>query len=316
MEIRFDDQVVVVTGAAGNLGRSYALEVARRGGAVVANDLGSDARGYGRSTDALDRVVSEIRAAGGRAVASYHSVADPAGGEAIFRTAIDSFGKVDALINNAGNMRVADFEDIEPADLESLLSVHVLGAFHVTRPIYRHMKERGYGRILFTGSGAMFGNPTQAVYGSAKGAVAGLMNALAVEGAPFGVLCNAILPAAETRMSGVMKPESFIEIAKSSQKFRNELKPENCAALAVYLVSEQCRSTHAMYSAVGNRFARVFIGVNEGWLAERKTVATVEEIAGHFDRIYDPGPVSIPASMVDEYWLIDGLIGKSSASAR
>ena len=308
MTIRFDDQVVVVTGAAGALGRPYALELARRGASVVANDLGTDPTGSGRSTDALDALVAEIRAAGGKAVASHDSVADEAGGEAIFSTAIEAFGKVDALINNAGNMRVFDFEDADPAAARSLLDIHVMGAFHVTRPIYRHMKQRGGGRILFTGSGATFGSATQTGYGAAKGAIAGLMNGLSVEGAPHGVLCNAILPAAATRMAQVMNPESFVEIGKATSRFGETNTGANCTALALYLISRECQSTHAMFSAVGNRFARVFLGVNDGWLAPRDLVASVDDIAAHFAEIEEPTLSGIPSSMVDEYWMIDKLI--------
>jgi len=316
MNISFDGQVVVVTGAAGNLGRAYALEAARRGARVVANDLGADFSGRGRSGEAIDRVVDEIRAAGGRAIASYHSVAEREGGEAIFQTAIDAYGRVDALINNAGNMRVWDFEDTDPADIESLLSIHVLGAFHVTRPIYSHMKDRGYGRILFTGSGAMLGNATQTGYGASKGAIAGLMNALAVEGERYGVLCNAILPAAETRMANAMKPENFADIGARVASFAAELQPENCAAMALYLVSRECRSTHAMYSAVGNRFARIFIGANEGWLADRGVVPTVEDIAAHFDAISAERLHAIPSSMSDEYRIISAQIADRATLTR
>lgn len=316
MQIRFDNQVVVITGAGGSLGRAYALEVARRGGAVIANDLGCDYHGSGCSTAAVDKVVHEIRAAGGVAVANYDSVATEAGGEALFRAAIDKFGRIDALINNAGNMRVAPFEDITSEDVDSLLAVHVAGAFNATRPVYRHMKARGYGRILFTTSGAAFGNPGQAGYGAAKGGIIGLMNALAAEGAPHGVLSNGILPASATRMIEALLPSQLTDVGANTTSFQGELQPENVAPLAMYLISKQCQSNHCMYSAVGNRYARVFLGLTHGWLADRGTVPSAEEIASRFDEICETKSFVIPSCMVDEYRVISEAIAKAKNATR
>lgn len=312
MVTRFDDQVVVVTGASGSLGKVYALEIARRGGAVVANDLGSDLHGHGASSEALDQLVSDIRDVGGSAVASYDSVATEAGGDAIFRTAIDNFGRIDALINNAGNIRIAPFEETTADDVSSLLAVHIAGACNVTRPIYRHMKQRGYGRILFTSSGSAFGNPNQAAYAAAKAGMIGLMNSLSLEGEPHGVLCNAILPASATRMIGALRPENLASVAISTTEFRDSLQPENVAPLALYLISRECASTHRAFSAVGNRFAEVFLAAKIGWLAPRNTVPTVEDIAANFDRICDSDGFAIPASMVDEYRIIGEAVTAST----
>jgi len=304
MERTFQDQVVVVTGAGGSLGRAYVAEIARRGGLIVANDVGSDMLGRGSSGDAVDQIVSEIRAAGGTAIANYDSVASEAGGEAIFRAAIDNFGRVDALINNAGNIRIAPFEETTAEDVSSLLAIHLEGAYNVTRPIFRQMKKAGYGRILFTSSGSAFGNPNQSAYAAAKAGMIGLMNSLAIEGEPHGVLCNAILPASATRMIDALLPENLTSVADSTTAFREALQPQNVAPLALYLISRECTSTHAAFSAVGNRFAQVFLGVGDGWLADRGEVPTVEDIAINFDRICSTVGFAIPASMVDEYRMI------------
>jgi NAD(P)-dependent dehydrogenase (short-subunit alcohol dehydrogenase family) len=158
-DIRFDGRVAVITGAGGGLGRTYALEIARRGGMVVVNDLGGKADGTGGSHNMADQTVKEINESGGKAVANYDSVSTPQGGEAIIKAALDNFGRVDIVINNAGILRDKTFAKLPPEDLEIVLDVHLKGAFYVTQPAFRVMKEQNYGRILFTASGAgIFGN--------------------------------------------------------------------------------------------------------------------------------------------------------------
>ena len=174
-EIHFDGRVAVITGAGGGLGKTYALELARRGAHVVVNDLGGAADGSGKGSSMADQTVDEIRKAGGQAVASYDSVATPAGGEAIVRTALDRFGRVDIVINNAGILRDKSFAKLEPADLEIVLDVHLKGAFYVSQPAFRAMKDQSYGRFLFTASAAgIFGNFGQTNYGAAKMGLVGL----------------------------------------------------------------------------------------------------------------------------------------------
>lgn len=313
MKCSFEGQVVVITGAAGGLGSAYAHEIAKRGGAVVANDLGGDWRGQGRSRS-VDAVVERITTAGGQAVANYDSVAEPSGGEALLQTALDAFGRVDAVINNAGNIMNAWFEDFSPEALNRLLAVHVAGAFNVTRPIYRVMKQQGYGRILFTSSASgVLGNATQAGYGAAKGAVIGLMNCLAQEGAPHHVLCNALLPSASGRMTESMLPENIGNISETTSKFAAALNPENVAPLAAYLVSRDCTSNHGIYSATGNRFCRAFIGMTDGWLAPPHYQPTVEDIAEHFRLICDQTHYTEPKSIGEEYAILADRLSKLSS---
>jgi NAD(P)-dependent dehydrogenase (short-subunit alcohol dehydrogenase family) len=205
-EIRYDDRVAVITGAGGGLGKTYALMLGARGAKVVVNDLGGSADGTGGGSSMADEVVKEISEAGGTAVANYDSVATPEGGEAIIQTALENFGKCDIVINNAGILRDKSFTKLEPENLEIVLDVHLKGAFYVTQPAFRAMKENNYGRIVMASSGAgIFGNFGQSNYGAAKMGLVGLSNVLAVEGAKSNIKCNTIAPIARTRLEGAIR---------------------------------------------------------------------------------------------------------------
>ena len=306
MSISFEGRVAIVTGAGGGLGRTYALDIARRGGAVVVNDLGGSFDGKGSSRSMADQVVEEIRAAGGKAVASYESVASRAGGEAIVRTAVDAFGRVDVVINNAGHLRNAPFEQIDDGILDSIIDVHVKGAFYVTQPAYRLMKQQRYGRIVFASSAAgMLGNPEQAAYGTAKAALVGLMHVLSLEGEQHGVLCNALLPTAMSRMGAAMSPVQMRQIEEKMRAIAhlvgNTLDPSFVTPLVVYLASEQCKSTHAIYSATWGRYARAFLGFCDGWTASREVAPKAEDIAAHWPEITSREAYGVPASLEDEF---------------
>jgi NAD(P)-dependent dehydrogenase (short-subunit alcohol dehydrogenase family) len=315
-DIDFNQRVAIVTGAGGGLGRTFALELAARGAAVVVNDLGGRFDGQGSSHGMADEVVDAIRAAGGKAVANYDSVSSRAGGERIVRTALEHFGKVDIVINNAGHLRNASFEDIDDETLDSLLDVHLKGAIYVTQPAYRIMKQQGYGRILFMSSGAAaFGNPKQAAYAAAKAGLLGVMNVLSLEGKEYGVLCNALLPVATSRMEAAMAPEQLAaftaQYASLGEKLGSTYLPEFVTPLAVYLASESCTSTRAIYSAALGRYARAFIGVTDGWAGPRDEPATAESLAEHFQRIGDVGAFSIPDSLSEEFSIIGRTLGQS-----
>ncbi len=200
--IAFDGRVAIITGSGGGLGRTYALELARRGARLVVNDLGGAVDGTGASSSAADRVVEEIEAAGGEAVANYDSVSTEEGGAAIVQTALDSFGTVDIVVIHAGILRDKSFAKMEAAEVEAVLDVHLKGAFYVSIPAFGIMKESGYGRFVFTSSSSgLFGNFGQANYGAAKAGLAGLSNVLAIEGQKYNILSNAIAPIALTRMT-------------------------------------------------------------------------------------------------------------------
>ncbi len=293
-DVRFDGRVAVVTGAGGGLGREHALEFGRRGASVVVNDLGGSVDGSGGGASMADAVVEEIRAAGGTAVASYDSVSSPEGGEGIVATALDQFGRVDVVVNNAGILRDKTFAKLEPSDLESVLDVHLKGAFYVSQPAFRAMKDNGYGRFVFTASGSgLFGNFGQSNYGAAKMGLVGLSNVLAQEGRKNGIHSNVIAPVARTRMTeGILGP------------LAEELHPECVTPLVVFLGSEACDFTHEIFSVGGGRFARVFVGLAPGWVAGRGAVVSVEDVRQHMDEIRSPEGYTIPAGLPDELAIV------------
>jgi NAD(P)-dependent dehydrogenase (short-subunit alcohol dehydrogenase family) len=303
--ISFEGRAVIVTGAGGGLGRSYALELARRGADVLVNDLGGAVDGSGGSSKPADRVVDEIHAIGGSAAACYDSVASAAGGSRIVESCLDAFGRVDAVINNAGNLRYAAFDELADDDVEALLSTHLLGAFHVSRPAFRAMKQAGGGRFVFTSSGAgLFGNPRQAPYCAAKAGVLGLMNAVAIEGEPYGIRANCVLPVAYTRMAeatdpAFVRPQDAARMAGLGQ-LGGVPGADFVAPLVVFLASEECALTQQAFSASWGRYARVFVGVGSGWYGPLDPPASAEDVRDHLPEIEDRERYFVPSSVYDE----------------
>lgn len=287
-DIRFDGRVALVTGAGNGLGRCYALELAKRGAAVVVNDIGGRTDGRGASREPADRVVEEIVSNGGRAVPSYDTVATRAGGQAIVDRAVEAFGRIDIVINNAGILRNALFESMTDDQIDSVIDTHVKGLFYVSQPAYRLMQAQGYGRFVFTSSGAgMFGNGWQTNYGAAKAATTGLMQVLAIEGRRHGVIANGIIPGAITRLNDDVDPELIAEAGRLAAPLMSRMTPDYVAPLVLYLASEQCKTTQTLYSAVGGRFALVFPGVTKGWMSPLERPATPEEVAAKLGVIED-----------------------------
>ena len=283
--IRFDGRVAVVTGAGGGLGRAYALELARRGARVVVNDV--------RGAEAM---VDEIRAGGGEALASHHSVSTEAAGQMIIDEALDAFGSVDVLINNAGIVRDRTLAKLSAAELEAVLDVHLRGSFHVTQPAFRAMQRRGYGRILFvTSASGLYGNFGQANYAAAKMGLVGLAMTAAIEGAHYGIQSNAIAPLARTPMTGGLFGGAI-----------EAFDPEFVVPMALYLVSESCRLTHEIFSAGGGRFARVVVGVTRGWVSG--DAPTLEDVHEHLAEIRDQGDLVLPASLAEEIELTRSIV--------
>jgi NAD(P)-dependent dehydrogenase (short-subunit alcohol dehydrogenase family) len=295
-DINFDGRVAIVTGAGGGLGRTYALDLAKRGAQVVVNDLGGSVDGKGGDDAAAQKVVDEIKAAGGEAVANYDSVSTPEGGASIVKTAVDTFGKVDIVINNAGILRDKSFLKMEWADLDAVLDVHLKGAFYVSQPAFAVMKENGYGRFIFTASNATFGNFGQTNYGAAKAGLIGLSNVLAVEGARSGILSNVIMPVAKTRMT-----EELLG------GFADVLDPEFVTPMVTYLASEANTTTHGAFSAAGGRYAKVFTGLAPGWFAGKGTSVAAEDVASNFEQISKEEGYIVPQSTTDEIMAIAGL---------
>ncbi len=264
-----------MTGAGGGLGRTYALELAKRGAKVVVNDLGGARDGSGSGSAMADTVVDEIKAAGGEAVANYDGVHTKEGGENMVKQAIEAFGKVDIVINNAGILRDKSFTKMEPDLWDPVISVHLNGAYNVTRPAFINMRENGYGRIVMTASGTgLFGNFGQTNYGAAKLGQVGLMNSLRIEGAKYNVKVNALAPVAATRMTeDIMPPDVF-----------EKLSPEFVTPVVLYLCSEACEASGITICAGAGLVQRATILVNDGaFLGEEP--ATPEAVAENWAKI-------------------------------
>lgn len=296
--ISFDSRVAIVTGAGGGLGKTYALELARRGARVVVNDLGGAVDGTGESSSAADLVVGEITEAGGEAVANYDSVSSEEGGKAIVQTALDVFGTVDIVINNAGILRDKSFTKMTMPEVEAVIDVHLKGGFYVSSPAFKVMRENAYGRFVFTSSASgLFGNFGQANYGAAKAGLVGLSNVLAIEGAKYNIKSNAIAPIAKTRMTeDLLGP------------FADAVAPEQVTPMVVYLCSEANEFSHEIFTVGGGRYGRVFIGTNRGWFAGNDEVPSVETLSDHLDEIRDISDYLVPLNNNDEIMLLGQML--------
>jgi NAD(P)-dependent dehydrogenase (short-subunit alcohol dehydrogenase family) len=243
--VRFEDKVVIVTGAGGGLGRAHALLFASHGARVVVNDLGGSAHGEGANASAADKVVAEIIAAGGTAVANHDSVTD---GDKIVQNALDAFGRVDVLVNNAGILRDKTFAKMEDPDWDLVYRVHVEGSYKVTHAAWPHLREQNYGRVIFTSStSGIYGNFGQSNYGMAKMGLYGLTRTLALEGRKNNIMVNAIAPTGGTRMTEGLIPANIFEM----------LKPELISPLVVYLGSEQCKDSGGLFEVGGGWIGKV-----------------------------------------------------------
>jgi NAD(P)-dependent dehydrogenase (short-subunit alcohol dehydrogenase family) len=286
-DIGYDGKVAIITGAGGGLGRSHALELARRGARVVVNDLGGSVDGIGASLGPAALVVDEINSLGGEAVANTDSVATPGGGAAIVQSAIDAFGRVDIVINNAGILRDKAFHNMEADLLDPVLDVHLKGAFNVTRAAWIKMRAQNYGRVVNTSSNSgLLGNFGQSNYGAAKMGLVGLTRVLAIEGAKSNIKVNAIAPVASTRMTEALMGD-----------LGAKLKPELVTPIVAWLCHEDCPVTGEVYSAGGGVVARFFVGLTQGYV---NTELTVEDIRDHFDQIRDETGYVVPANNGDE----------------
>lgn len=296
--IDFAGQVAVVTGAGRGLGRLYALDLARRGAAVVVNDVGATMHGAGSDASVADAVVEEITAAGGHAAASYDSVDSPEGGQAIVDRAVERFGRLDVVISNAGIFGSVPFDQLDAEQWRRMLSVHLDGGFYLSQPAYRVMAGQNYGRFVFVSSSAgNFGQPMEAHYAAAKTGLVGLSNVIAIEGAASGILSNTVLPTGFSRMvTETVGDEKFL----AESGFMRAIRPELVVPLVTYLASRSCTFTHRNYSACAGRYARVFTGLGYGWLADPDSEPTAEDIADHLDEVSSTDDFIVPESIVDE----------------
>ena len=295
-DVSFENRVVIVTGAGNGLGKAYALELGKRGAKVVVNDLGGAVDGSGSGNSPADDVVNEIIENGGEAVANYDSVATKDGGESIVQTAVDSFGTVDAVINNAGILRDKSFANMTEEEFSLIIEVHLNGTYFVTQPAFKIMKENNYGRIVNVASpSGLFGNFGQTNYGAAKMGIVGLTNVLAIEGAKYNIKVNVIAPTAYTRMTEALLPEDVGKL------FSAEL----VTPMVTYLASETCEPTHEIFGVAAGRFARIGIITHEGYV---NTQATAEDIASNIEEIRTITDGTYPLSNEDELLLIQKAI--------
>lgn len=279
-EIRFDGRVAIVTGAGGGLGRVYALEFARRGAKVVVNDFGGARDGSGKgAAGPADKVVDEIKALGGEATANYDNVATANGGENIVKTAVDAFGKVDILINNAGILRDKGLLKMEPENWQAVLDVHLNGAFNVTRPAFGVMRDNGFGRIVMTTSAAgLYGNFGQTNYSSAKLGLVGFMNTLKLEGAKYNIKVNTVAPIAASRLTEDILPPDLLA----------KMKPEYVAPIVLYLCSEACEATGMIYNAGAGFYNRAAIMTSPGIVVGGgKKIPSIEDVSANWAKIMD-----------------------------
>jgi len=283
----YDGKVAIITGAGGGLGRQHALMMAKRGALIVVNDLGGSIDGVGSNSSAAQIVVDEIKAIGGEAVADHNTVATPEGGQAIVQTAIDTYGRVDIVINNAGILRDKAFHNMTPDLLNPVLDVHLKGAFYVTQPAFVHMREQGYGRIISTSSAAgVFGNFGQTNYGAAKMGLVGFTRVLGVEGARFNIKANAIAPLAMTRMT-----EDILGALK------DKLAPELVSPLVAFLAHEECPVSGQLFSVGGGRVAHVFLGETNGYYSP---TLTPEDVQNNWETITARDNFSVPNNLGEE----------------
>jgi NAD(P)-dependent dehydrogenase (short-subunit alcohol dehydrogenase family) len=285
--VRFEGKVVIITGAGGGLGRAHALLFALHGARVIVNDLGGSAHGEGANASAADRVVAQIRDAGGEAVANHDSVTD---GDKIVQHALDVFGRVDVVVNNAGILRDKSFAKMEDADWDLVYRVHVEGAYKVTRAAWPHLRDQNYGRIIFTSStSGIYGNFGQANYGMAKLGLYGLTRTLAVEGRKNNILVNAIAPTGGTRMTEGLIPAGVFEL----------LKPELVSPLVVYLGSEQCQDSAGLYEVGGGWIGKVRWERSLGAGFNPHAGFSPEEVAAQWQTISDFSDAVHPADNVE-----------------
>lgn len=274
MNISFDQRVAIVTGAGGGLGRAYALELAARGAKLVVNDFGGSRDGTGGASEAAEKIVAEIRANGGTAIADAGNVANFTDMQTLATRAVAEFGRIDILINNAGILRDKSFSKMDMSDFRAVIDVHLIGSANATKAVWEIMKSQGFGRILMTTStSGVYGNFGQANYGAAKAGLVGLMNVLHFEGAKYGIHVNAVAPTAATRMTGDVLDEELLL----------RLSPDNVVPAALFLVSEQAPSRTILLAGAGT-IARMAVVESEGVFLSKEE-RTPEAVASAFARI-------------------------------
>jgi hypothetical protein len=285
-ELRFDGRTAVVTGAGRGVGRAHALFLAARGAQVVVADLGGQLDGTGASSEPAERVVKEIEAEGGTAVSCSASVATEEGADAIIRTALDAFGRLDVIVNNAGISQPDWFDDLTLDRFRQMIDVHYLGTVNVTRAAWPHLRKSGYGRIVNTCSEAAFGMvPKNTSYGGAKGGVFGFTRSLALDARRHGILVNAVAPRARTRLSDPKVLAHVYDVPEEAfGEVMDGFAPEFVAPAAAYLAHESCELNGEILVAGGGQVLRMAIMQTQGF---RSSALTLEDLAANLDTVMD-----------------------------
>jgi len=299
-EIRFDGRVAVVTGAGGGLGKAYALLLASRGAKVVVNDLGTSFKGEGKSSNAADLVVQEIKEKGGEAIANYDSVEN---GESIIKTALDKWGRIDIVINNAGILRDVTFQKMGQKDWDLIYQVHLKGSYSVTKAAWNHMRDQNYGRIIMVTSAAgLYGNFGQANYSSMKSALIGLGKTLAIEGEKRNVRVNIIAPLAGSRMTETIMPPDLVKA----------LKPDYVAPLVAFLVHESCTENGQVFEVGAGWISKVRLQRTQGcFIPVAHGVFSPEAVRDHWEKVNDWKNATNPTSPQDSISLLMETLQKS-----
>jgi NAD(P)-dependent dehydrogenase (short-subunit alcohol dehydrogenase family) len=296
-DLSFDGRVAVITGAGRGIGRAHALLLAARGAGVVVNDLGGSMQGVGSDAGPASNVAAEVVTAGGAAIADTNDVSTPAGAQSLIDAAVEQFGRIDILINNAGIIRWAGMPNVDAEDFAKHHAVHVGGAFNTTRAAWPHMVEQGYGRVVMTTSSGMFGLLENLSYATAKAGIIGLTHSLMTEGAAHGIKVNAIMPAAMTRMAGRSADETE-ELDRADASTSAAMAPDLVAPMVAFLAHEDCPVSGEIYAAGGGRFARVFIAMAEGYVTASPE-PKIEDIQENWATINDETGYSVPADLMD-----------------
>jgi NAD(P)-dependent dehydrogenase (short-subunit alcohol dehydrogenase family) len=291
----FDGRVVAVTGAARGLGRGYALHFAKLGAKVVVADLGGSTEGSGHDAGPAEQVVAEIRAAGGTAVADDSDVSTPEGGAAIVAKAVDTFGRIDAVVNNAGNMIWGGPDEIDAAGVRKTLDVHVMGSFNVVKAAWPYFDAQNYGRIVLTGSTGMFGLPDNLAYAIAKAGMIGFAKSITVHRGDRDITANVICPNASTRLGEA--PGRSIDTGSAPRRVDPAMSPENVAPLVAYLAHEACPVSGEVYVAGSGKFARIFVAGTPGYVHGTDPSATIDDVAANWEQINDETGYYVPTSL-------------------